>query len=318
MRLLAKRAGDKAVQNVPTELLAKETLNRRQTMFHRKPLLLLIAIVSLIATASFAQEQKPVLPKGVTFGPATVNLGSKAKINLPEGHVFLDGETTRARFKSMGEPITGSEVGMLASTNAEWVLYFDYDDSGHIMDDEKDKLDADGLLKSIKAANDEGNKERVSNGNPPLDIVGWEQPPHYDESTHNLTWAIRCTVQGRAILNYNTRLLGREGVMEVVLVCEPDQLQATMPSFKNLLAGYSFQTGQTYAEYKKGDKLAKYGLGALVLGGAAVGAAKLGLLAWLLPFLKKGWILIVAAFAAIGNFFRKLFGKGRKDGDQSS
>jgi uncharacterized membrane-anchored protein len=42
-----------------------------------------------------------------------------------------------------------------------------------------------------------------------------------------------------------------------------------------------------------------------------VGAAKLGLLAWLLPFLKKGWILIVAAFAGIANFFRKLF--GRKD-----
>jgi uncharacterized membrane-anchored protein len=54
-----------------------------------------------------------------------------------------------------------------------------------------------------------------------------------------------------------------------------------------------------------------------VLGGAAVGAAKLGLLAWLLPFLKKGWILIVAALAGLANFFRKLFGKatGRKDDD---
>jgi uncharacterized membrane-anchored protein len=99
--------------------------------------------------------------------------------------------------------------------------------------------------------------------------------------------------------------------MEVVLICEPDQLQGTLPTFTSLLAGYSFQTGNNYAEYRKGDKVAKYGLAALVLGGAAVGAAKLGLLAWLLPFLKKGWILIVAAFAGIASFFRKLF--GRKD-----
>ena len=90
---------------------------------------------------------------------------------------------------------------------------------------------------------------------------------------------------------------------------EPDKLPATLPVFRNLLAGYAFQTGQNYAEYRSGDKVAKYGLAALVLGGTAVGAAKLGLFAWLAVFLKKGWKLVVVAFAAVAAAFKKIVGK---------
>jgi uncharacterized membrane-anchored protein len=106
--------------------------------------------------------------------------------------------------------------------------------------------------------------------------------------------------------------------MEVVLVVQPDQLAETLPTFRNLLTGYSFQTGETYAEYRPGDRIAKYGLGALVLGGAAVGAAKLGLFAWLAVFLKKGWKLVVVAFAAVASFFKKMFsGRSAKTSEPS-
>jgi len=280
-------------------------------MFHRKLFLLMIGAAALICATAIAQDQ-PTKPKlNVLKGPATAKLGGVAQINLPAGYNFFDGATTRSILKAYGEPVSGKELGLIEATNAHWSVMFEFADIGYVKDDDKDKLDADKILKDIKAGTAEANKERVRMGSPPLEIVGWQQPPHYDEVTHNLTWAILCMSEGRQILNYKTKLLGRLGVMEVVLICEPDQLQGTLPTFTSLLAGYSFQTGQNYAEYHKGDKVAKYGLAALVLGGAAVGAAKLGLLAWLLPFLKKGWILIVAAFAGIANFFRKLF--GRKD-----
>jgi uncharacterized membrane-anchored protein len=97
--------------------------------------------------------------------------------------------------------------------------------------------------------------------------------------------------------------------MEVVLVCDPSELQNNLPAFNNLLAEYKFSTGETYAEYKPGDKLAKYGLGALVLGGAAVGAAKLGLFASLAVFLKKGWKLVVLAVVGIAAMFKKVIGR---------
>jgi uncharacterized membrane-anchored protein len=97
--------------------------------------------------------------------------------------------------------------------------------------------------------------------------------------------------------------------MEVVLICEPEQLQETLPTFRNLLAGYNFQTGQKYAEYRSGDKVAKYGLAALVVGGAAVAGAKLGLFAWLAVLLKKAWKLVILAVAAVAAVIKKVFDK---------
>jgi uncharacterized membrane-anchored protein len=209
--------------------------------------------------------------------------------------------------RSNGEPVSGQELGLLTPTNGHWSVFFDFADVGYVRDDDKSELDAGKLLEAIRAGNEQGNKERERNGVPTLNLIGWEQEPHYDETTHNLTWAIRFESQGRPILNYNTRLLGRKGYMSVILVVAPDALPATLPEFRNLLAGYDYQSGHSYAEYRQGDKVAKYGLAALVVGGAAVGAAKMGLLGGVLVFLKKGWKLLVVALAAVGAFLRKLF-----------
>jgi uncharacterized membrane-anchored protein len=246
---------------------------------------------------------------GVFFGPTNANLGGFGKIDVPDRYVLLDGATTRKRLTKAGEPVSGNEVGWLIPTNAEWSVIFEFKETGYIKDDDKDKLDADKLLATIKAGNEEGNKEREKAGKPRVEVVGWDVPPHYDDTTHNLEWAIRGSVEGQPILNYNTRLLGRKGVMEVVLIIDPKDVPGTLPQFKDLLAGYAFQAGQSYAEYRKGDKVAKYGLAALVVGGAAVGAAKLGLLGPLLLVLKKAWKLVVIGFVAVIGFFKKMFAK---------
>jgi uncharacterized membrane-anchored protein len=251
-------------------------------------------------------------------GPANAQLKDIAQIQVPAGFGFLDGKSTRRLLETAGEPTSGRELGMIETTNEDWSVFFDFNDIGYVKDDEKDKLNADKLLDSYKRGTAEQNKVRERNGRPPLEIVGWEVPPRYDETTHNLEWAIRATSAGQQILNYNTRLLGRKGVMEVVLIVEPDKLNEIMPQYRSLLSSYSFNTGQTYAEYRQGDKIAKYGLAALVLGGAAVGAAKLGLLAWVAVLFKKAWKLIVVAFAAVATFLKNLFAKifGRKRQDQ--
>ena len=279
--------------------------------------ILLAATFLLVAVPSLHAQKEPKL--NMIAGPATAKLGDVAHIQVPAGFDFLDGNSVRALMKAWGEPVSGHELGMLAPTNENWSVIFEFNSIGYVKDDDKDKLNADKLLAAIKEGTEEGNKERARAGNPPLTIIGWEKPPHYDESTHNLEWAIRAESEGEPILNYNTRLLGRKGVMEAVLICRPDELPATLPAFRELLAGYNYSSGQSYAEYKPGDKVAKYGLAALVLGGAGVGAAKLGLFAWLAVFLKKAWKLVVVAFVAVIGFFKKILNRitGNKDPNES-
>jgi uncharacterized membrane-anchored protein len=282
-------------------------------MFHPRFPFLAACSLAFAALQLHGQEADSKPKFSLLRGPAKAQLGSVAQVDLPTGYVFLNGKDYQRLLKAEGEPVSGSELGLMRATNENWSVVFEFSDIGYIKDAEKEKLDADKLLASIRSNNEEANKERVRAGNPPLEVIGWEIPPKYDATTHNLEWAIRGAVQGQPILNYNTRLLGRKGVMEVVLIVKPDQLSETLPTFRNLLGGYSFQTGNSYAEYRAGDKIAKYGLGALVVGGAAVGAAKLGLFTWALVFLKKGWKLVVVAFAACAGFFKKLFsGRGAK------
>ena len=246
----------------------------------------------LLAAVAPVNGQKSGAPPKLNFvrGPANAPLGSVARLAVPAGCIFLDANSARLFLETRGEPVTGREVGFLTGTNQHWSALFIFDENGYVKDDEQDKLDADKLLESIKQGAAQGNKERQRNGNPPVEVVGWELPPKYDSATHKLEWAVRGICEGRPVVNCNTRLLGRKGVMGVTLVVAPERLPETLPVFRKVLAGCSYQPGQTYAEYRAGDRVAKYGLGALVVGGAALGTEKLG---W------PAWALILAGCAAV-------------------
>lgn len=222
--------------------------------------------------------------------------------------MFTGGKGTRELMEAMGNFTSGNEKGFLTHTNWEWFVVFEFSDIGYVKDDEKDELDADAMLKSYRKGTAQANKERERIGIPTMSIVGWEKKPSYNESTHNLEWAIRAESEGEPILNYNTRLLGRRGVMEVSLVVEPGLLSETLPVYQDLLDGYNYKSGEAYAEYRQGDKVAQYGLAALVLGGAAAAGAKLGLFGAIAVFFKKAWKLVVIGLVAVAGFIKKLFG----------
>jgi uncharacterized membrane-anchored protein len=243
-------------------------------------------------------------------GPATAEMDNST-FSLPADYLFTDGDGARTLLEAMGNFTNGSEQGLLLSPERDWFVVFEFSDDGYVKDDDKDQLDADKMLQAIKEGNEAANAERKRRGISPLHILGWEQPPRYNETTHNLEWATRAESDGGLSVNYNTRLLGRRGVMEVTLVCAPEILAATLPAYEELLGSFSYRSGETYAEFRSGDKVAQYGLAALVLGGAAAAGAKLGLFAGLLAFLKKGWKLVVVVIAGIAAGIGKLFGRRR-------
>lgn len=237
-------------------------------------------------------------------GPSVGELGTTAQVQVPEGYVFAGGNDTRKIMTAVHNPTTGKELGFVAPSGEEWFAVFEFDDSGYVKDDDKGSLDANAMLESIKTGTAESNKERVRNGWPALNVIGWETPPRYNEATHNLEWAIRAESEGSPVVNYNTRLLGRGGVMEVTLVTDPKLLAETLPKFKTMLAGFDFNSGQKYSEFRPGDKTAAYGLTGLVVGGTTAVLAKTGVFKWL-------WKLLVAGVVGLGALFKKIFGRNK-------
>ena len=111
---------------------------------------------------------------------------------------------------------------------------------------------------------------------------------------------------GAITVNYTIRLLGRTGVMSATLVSDPTSLDNDVKSFKTALAGFNFNAGQKYFEFRSGDKIAEYGLAALVVGGAAAAVAKSGAFKFLGKFIGVGVLGgIAAAWAALRGLFSR-------------
>jgi uncharacterized membrane-anchored protein len=261
--------------------------------------------------ASIANAQARDQGSGIDWqvGPGTGQIGTVAQIRLPEGYRFAGKAGVRRFLELTQNPVSGSELAVLvpaADSGGHWFVIFDFDSVGYIKDDEKDKLDASEILGSIKKGNDHANEERKQRGWAPLEIVGWHTPPRYEQVSNNLTWAIRANSEGDDVVNYSTRLLGRRGVMNVDLVLDPDEVITAVPELGQLLGGFEFTTGNRYAEFTKGDKIAAYGLTALVAGGAGAVLAKSGLLGKLWKVIVFG---AVAVLASLRKVFASLFGK---------
>ena len=254
------------------------------------------------APADGDTAQKQMASLSWQRGPAEARIGTVASIRVAQGQAFLDGPNTR-RFLEINQNPPRDNHYTLVGGDGSWFAVFYFENNGYVKDDEK--LDADELLNSLKATDEPGNKERKRLGMPPLYTVGWHVPPHYDLTTKQLEWGMRLRSEddARPIVNYTIRLLGRRGVVHATLVSDPEHLDRDIAEFKSALAGYAFQPGEKYAEFRAGDRVAEYGLAALVLGGAAVVATKTGFGKAIAKFVVVG---VVALGSAVAALFRRL------------
>lgn len=252
----------------------------------------------------YSEDENPFADLNWKEGPTTARVGFVANQEVGAGCAFLEGSDARKFLELNKNPSSPDDVGILLSEN--WWASYSYDDIGYVSDDEKGSLDSSAILDTLRKGTAHGNIERRQRGWPELTILGWAREPHYDARTHNLEWATRISSDGMICVNYNTRILGRGGVMRVVLVCDPENLDAVLPEFKAALRGFAYSAGNRYSEYRAGDRAAEIGLSALILGGAGAVAVKTGAFKWL-------WKGLVVIALAIGGFLKRLFGGGDKN-----
>ena len=271
---------------------------------------LLVALIALTAPVPASGQQpadreqtiKALQSLAWQRGPTEGRLGTTATVKVREGQAFLDGPNTR-RFLELNQNPPRDNHYTLVGEEEAWFAVFYFEASGYVKDDEK--LDPDALLKSMKDTDQAANDERKRLRMPPLHTDGWHVPPHYDLNTRRLEWATRLrTDEGQQTVNYTIRILGRRGVMRATLVSSPQTLDRDIKDFKTVLTGYDFLPGERYAEWVSGDRVAEYGLAALVLGGAAAVATKTGFGKAIGKFLIVG---VVAAGGAILAFGRRFF-----------
>lgn len=268
-------------------------------------------------------EQQAVIRKMMSIdwqsGPAVGKIGSMAEIQIPDGYRFTGASGAQTLLEAYGNPRNPKILAALEplAEDEDWTLIFQFDDIGYVKDEDKDALDAGELISTFRGGIEAGNQQRKAIGGEELRSINWAEEPFYDAETNNLTWALNLGFDSGNTINYDIRVLGRRGVMEVTLLGDPETYSEAVPKVKELLTGYSFAAGNKYAEWVQGDKIAEYGLAGLVAGGALAAAAKTGLLGKLGLLIAKGGKAIILGLVVVGGAImsvaRRVFGGGKDE-----
>jgi uncharacterized membrane-anchored protein len=244
-----------------------------------------------------------------------------AKLNLGQDYYFLDAAAAkRVLTEGWGNPPDTGEgvLGMIVPSRfkpleaASWGAVITYQDVGYVSDKDARKIDYAKLLEQMRDAEGDSNARRKDAGYPAIHLAGWAERPSYDPTRHVAIWAQDLAIGDGDVhsLNYDIRLLNREGVLSLNVISSMADLQAVRAAAGSIAQSAVFDPGSTYADHAKGDKVAEFGVAGLVAAGLGLAVAKkFGLLAILLLVLKKGFVVVAAAFASITAWFRRKMGK---------
>lgn len=201
-----------------------------------------------------------------------------------------------------------------------WGAVITYQATGYVSDSDAGAMDYAELLTTLRGDEQAVNAERARRGYPATHLVGWAQQPSYDARAHSLIWALDIQFAGQTdnSLNYDVRLLGRNGVLSLNMVTVMSKLEETRAAAQRFASAAEFTSGARYADYREGDRVAEYGIAGLIA--ASVGATvakKAGLLALILAFGKKIIIFLIAGVAIAWRWLRGLFGRREEETDAS-
>jgi uncharacterized membrane-anchored protein len=282
-----------------------------------------LMICAAFLAPAFADE--PEAPAAAAAEPPTptfqfttgdVTLPNKvATLHLGEKYHYLSPSEASKLLQAWGNPADESTQGAVLPadvnplTEEGWAVFLTYKKDGHVDDSDAAKIDYEDLLKNMKEGTEDSNEARKESGFPPMHIVGWAEPPRYDRSSKRLYWAKELKQDNGSpnSLNYDVRVLGREGVLSMQAVSFMNQAQKIIADMRPLVEVAEFNEGYRYAEFNsKTDKLAEYGLGGLIVAGVA---AKLGLFGKLFAMLLAFKKVILVGIVAVGGAIAKLFKK---------
>jgi uncharacterized membrane-anchored protein len=303
---------------------ATRVLSRCGIVF-RVLLLILAAVVCFGVPGAGAQWQtsKADLLRGLNFQQRSVTLGNDlATITQSTNFYYLapaDAKTFLTRIWDNPPEVSERTLGVLLPAKVSplavesWGVIINYEPSGYVSDEDAEKIDYPKLLQEMQAAVLEASKKRVERGYESYELVGWARQPYYDKATKKLYWAKRLKFGNSPddTLNYEIRVLGRQGVMSLNVVADVKQLALIDRAAPELLSMVSFNAGNLYSEFNpKVDEVAAYGIAGLIAGGLLTKAGFFkGLLLILLASKKLAFGAIIGLFAGLWGIIKALFNR---------
>lgn len=236
-----------------------------------------------------------------------------ARIMVPTDLVYLDRpqamkllteywDNSESNLENMLGVLVPSENRCFYQVSTAYVI--SYNDCGYIKDDDAEKVDYDELLEQLQ------EDEKEENESLPVEqrsvTKGWTVTPHYDRSNHALVWAKTLSFAYGDVVNYDMRVLGKDGLVSVNAVADLEAVDEVVSKESAMIGSVRFDEGYAYADFDPiRDRVSDWTIGGLVAGSIL---AKSGFFAKLGVLLLKFWKIIAVGVVAIAAGIKKIFG----------
>jgi uncharacterized membrane-anchored protein len=220
---------------------------------------------------------------------------------VPPAHVrMIRGDEARTFDKLINGQADAATEAIASDPRTGDVVYLQFSDAGYVTVDDWTKVDSGQLLQSIRDNTETSNADRKASGVAAIHVLDWVQKPAFDPTTKTVRWAISAKSDDSPapIVNSIAIKLGRHGYEKFTWVTAKETYVAKGGMLDQIVAAQSFNQGARYQDYVTGDKLAGYGIAALVGTVAGATLVKTGALLAILLFMKKLWFLGVAGILA--------------------
>ena len=290
---------------------------------------LAVLLIAMSALWSIAQDSEgedatyqlmvDSIEASFVYQTGTIDLeNGLATLVVPDGYRFLGSIQSAYVLEELWGNPPDPVIGLLFPRDVTplgdrftYVVSIQFSEEGYIDDEDAKDLDYDELLEGMIQDFEDVNNDRIAQGYGSMVLVGWASPPFYDAENKKLHWAKELVFDESEThtLNYNIRILGRRGYIELNVIGDLDRLSMVQRNVPDFLNSVEFNEGHTYAEFDPDiDEIAAYGICGLIAGKVLM---KVGLLAGLLKF----WKIILVGLVAFGAVIKKFFFGAKRDDD---
>lgn len=163
-------------------------------------------------------------------------------------------------------------TGAQADPARDWAVIITWV-PGHLPVDQKVATDPDLLMTVILEADRRTGAQRPATAMSSLKLSGWAEPPTYDAEQHHLTWPLlireslhtriarnpamrrnqeKSAPTSQDILNYQVRMLGAAGIIQLVAVSAAEQLDEIADVSQRVVKNIAWTPGAEYTAYTPG------------------------------------------------------------------
>ncbi|MBL7768425.1 MAG: DUF2167 domain-containing protein [Flavipsychrobacter sp.] len=181
------------------------------------------------------------------------------RMKVPDGYYFIEPDQARYILENIWGNIPDEEVlGMIvrsdfapSNINSDYSFVISYAPIGYVSTETDKEFNHLDLLNDIRDQLQKANEKRLELGFNSLQVENWVMVPYFDEYKKALYWATELKVNGsnESLVNYNLRLLGKNGVLKINAVGTMDQLPAIKKVLPFFLSQSEFLEGFRYSDH---------------------------------------------------------------------